>query len=62
MILGHNGFTVAYTAPGGLDLWWSATAEHTITCDMPGSADPDRSGRQALPLMFAGAPVLPALA
>ncbi len=31
MILGRNGFTAAYTAPGGPDLWWSAPAEHTIT-------------------------------
>ncbi len=31
MILGHNGFTAAYTGPDGPDLWWSAPAEHTIT-------------------------------
>ncbi|MGO8771139.1 MAG: type VII secretion protein EccE [Mycobacterium sp.] len=30
-VLGHNGFTAAYAAPGGPDLWWSAPAGHTIT-------------------------------
>ncbi len=31
MIQGRNSFTVAYTAAGGPDVWWSAPADHTIT-------------------------------
>ena len=31
MIKGRNSFTVACTAPGGPDVWWSAPADHTIT-------------------------------
>jgi len=30
-IKGRNSFTVACTAPGGPDTWWSAAADHTIT-------------------------------
>jgi hypothetical protein len=30
-IKGLESFTVAYTAPGGPDVWWSAPADHTIT-------------------------------
>lgn len=30
-IKGPRGFTTAYTAPGGPDVWWSAPADHTIT-------------------------------
>ncbi|OBG74986.1 MULTISPECIES: type VII secretion protein EccE [unclassified Mycobacterium] len=30
-IKGSNGFTAAYTAPGGPDVWWSAPAERTVT-------------------------------
>jgi hypothetical protein len=30
-IKGRNGFTAAYTAPGGPDVWWSARADRTIT-------------------------------
>ena len=29
-IKGRNGFTTAYIAPGGPDVWWSAQADHTI--------------------------------
>lgn len=31
MIKGRNSFTVAYTAAGGPDVWWSTPADHTIT-------------------------------
>lgn len=30
-IKGRSSFTVAYVAPGGPDVWWSARADHTIT-------------------------------
>lgn len=30
-IKGVNGFTAAYTAPGGPDAWWSVAAQHTVT-------------------------------
>ncbi|MEE6178177.1 type VII secretion protein EccE [Mycobacterium sp. 050134] len=30
-IEGNNTFTAAYAAPGGPDVWWSASADHTIT-------------------------------
>lgn len=30
-IKGHDTVTVAYTAPGGPDVWWSVLADHTIT-------------------------------
>ncbi len=42
-MLCHKGFTTAYTADGGPDLWWSVAAEHTVTrvCVSPGQ--PPRS-------------------
>jgi type VII secretion protein EccE len=30
-ILGHDSYTVAYTAPGGPDAWWAARADHIVT-------------------------------